>query len=93
MAMQLTTTLPSGQTANYWKITSFTTNRLTSTIAVRISVYATQAARQSNLQPCLTKNYTLSGTDFTTATAATNLVQALYTYLKAQSDFTGEVDC
>lgn len=92
MAMLLNTTLSSGFIANYYRISSFSINRVTSQISVGVSLWKDQASRDANLSPINGKAYLITGSDYSTITSSSNLVQAIYNYLKTLPDFAGEVD-
>lgn len=92
MALQLSTTLNTGCSGNYWRIYEVRVDRNRQTITMQVYLYLTQAARETGLMPLSAATYVLSGTDYTTVMASTNFIQALYDYLKAQPQFSGEVD-
>jgi hypothetical protein len=93
MAMQLNKTLDNGVTGNYWKITNIRIDRMGLQITVDVRLWVSQSTRNSGLNPLEIDSYVLTGSDYTTAMAASNLVAAIYDYLKALPDFSGEVDC
>ena len=93
MALQLQTDLGNGFSGNYYKISSVRIDRDASTIMVMLSLFMTQEARTEGLKPVSAMSFNLSGVNFTTAMAASNLVQALYDFAKLQPQFTGNIDC
>lgn len=92
MAFNLTTPLPFGLSASYYRITRITVDRNKQSVVVSLSIYLNQAARESN-QPISSTVADLSSSYATLAEASlsSNLVAQCYTLISALPAYAGAV--
>jgi hypothetical protein len=95
MAIQLTKTIDSGASGEYWRIVKITVDIESNYSEVNVGLYIDQAARDAGKNPLMRENYSFSGADNPCTLAAmesASVVQLAYDKLKSLTNFFGSID-